>query len=90
MPFAWALPEGGRYFLAIDSGAHTSASSMRRIVAHELGHALGLRHDRGNPQALMCMPCRRGGVDETLALPPLTERERSQLLRLYAPELPER
>ena len=86
LSFAWPVTGSTRFFLAIDAAAGASASGMRSVIAHELGHALGLAHDRGDPGALMCMPCRSVPPAEERALPPLDARARSQLLRLFGPD----
>jgi hypothetical protein len=59
MSFAWPLP-AGRYFVAVPSDPGTRFArvrSLRNVVAHELGHTLGLSH-RPDRTVLMCSPCR--------------------------------
>jgi hypothetical protein len=61
----------------------------RNVIAHELGHAIGLGHN-GDPTKLMCgrpAPCRPAlfRSDEPLFFP-ITEFEKRQLLWMYPPE----
>ena len=53
------------------------------VVAHELGHVLGLEHN-AESHTLMCGPCQplTAEPDETGFLP-LTESDRTRLLELY-------
>lgn len=64
----------------------TLPNVARNVIAHELGHAIGLGHN-GDPAMLMCgrpAPCRpdlfASPTDHYL---PLADDERSLLLRLY-------
>jgi hypothetical protein len=56
---------------------------MHNIIAHELGHAIGLPH-HNHPGALMCdgqiAPCQLLGVTGSL---PLTAWEKLDLLEMY-------
>ena len=55
MPFAWPYGDDLRYFVAVPSGDERE-DVTRNVIAHELGHVLGLKHIR-EPGVLMCQPC---------------------------------
>jgi hypothetical protein len=61
---------------------------MRNVIAHELGHAIGLGHN-SNPALLMCgrpAPCRPAlFASQTPKYFPLSGAERSRLLAMYPP-----
>jgi hypothetical protein len=62
---------------------------LRNLIAHELGHAIGLGHN-ADPQMLMCgrpAPCRPDIYrSDTERFFPLTDRERTLLLQMYPAE----
>jgi hypothetical protein len=59
---------------------------MRNVIAHELGHAIGIGHN-SNPAMLMCgrpAPCRPAlFASQTPHYFPLSGAERSKLLAMY-------
>jgi hypothetical protein len=66
----------------------TLPNVARNVVAHELGHAIGLRHN-SDPTTLMCgrpAPCRPAlFASETARYFPLSEAERADLRLIYPP-----
>jgi hypothetical protein len=84
--FAWPLADPTRFFIAIQTDRvpplnHPNVS--RNVIAHELGHALGLRHN-GNPTTLMCGPCEQVVFrSEAPVFFPLTPGDRARLLERY-------
>ncbi len=76
-----------RYFVAIPSldDPADPTNDARNVIAHELGHALGLSH-HGDPTTLMCMPCQlehlEAGTEPTYL--ELAPRDRARLAQLYS------
>ena len=62
---------------------------MRNVIAHELGHAIGLGHN-DDPARLMCgrpAPCRPDAFrSDVPRIFPLTDDEKRELLRMYPPD----
>jgi hypothetical protein len=84
LPFALPfLPDSSRYLVAIPAARDTQPAGVaRNIIAHELGHSLGLRHGE-DPTSLMCEPCPPAPVDGDPAIRPLTAADRARLVELY-------
>ena len=87
MSFAWPVDQTERYFVAIGTRSEDrvkQAVPTHNVIAHELGHTLGLTHN-GDPAALMCSPCRSALIE---AYPgrflPLTPADESRLQKLHA------
>ena len=78
MSFAWPLRQSAGFFVAVPAETVT-----RNILAHELGHALGLTH-HDNPMVLMCSPCQEAQMIDQGPFLPLTPDDRSRLRELHA------
>lgn len=87
MSFAWPVDRTERYFVAIGTRSNDPVKSpvaVHNVVAHELGHALGLVHNN-LPAALMCSPCRSSLIASYKErFLPLTPDDRARLQALYS------
>lgn len=88
LSYTWPLPriDPPRYLVvirAVRGPDRGDAMVSRHVVAHELGHALGLLHNE-HPDTLMCGPCQPllSEPDDTGFLP-LTDAERARLVELH-------
>ncbi len=89
--FSTGFRPGGKVVLGIRTDRRYPLSLPnvgRNVIAHELGHAIGLKHN-DDPTTLMCgrpAPCRPDVFQsEVTRFFPLTEAEKGVLLRLYPP-----
>ena len=86
LPFAWPLIGSPDHLVAIRTlrpRRPRDDTVLRNVIAHELGHTLGLRHNRGGA-SLMCGPCSSLAAE---ASPggwlPLTARDHARLRALH-------
>jgi len=90
MSYAWPMPRvsPARYFVVIRAvrGPYRNDPMVsRHVMAHELGHALGLDHN-AEPHTLMCGPCQPLTAEpDATGFLPLTDGERARLRALHAP-----
>src|SRR5262249_68760 len=88
--FSFARPFGqGRFFIGIQTDRTeplTFPNVTRNVVAHELGHTLGLEPN-GDTPTLMCGPCQHGLYrSDQPRFFPLTAQERARLIELHQPK----
>jgi hypothetical protein len=84
--FAWPYEEPMRFFIGVQTDRSeplTFPNVARNVIAHELGHTLGLTHN-GNTPTLMCGPCQHTVYrSNELRFFPVTAEERERLRTLY-------
>jgi hypothetical protein len=84
--FAWPRAERRKFFIGIQTDTDeplTFPNVTRNVIAHELGHALGLEHN-GPTTTLMCGPCEHFVYrSEAPQFLPVTPAEHARLRQLY-------
>lgn len=87
LSFTWPLPRTPRRHLVIvrrvGGPYRTDPMVTKHVVAHELGHVLGLDHN-AEPHTLMCGPCQPLTAEpDATGFLPLTAGDRARLVELH-------
>ena len=88
LSYTWPLPRVSprRYLVvirAVRGPYRTDAMVTKHVVAHELGHTLGLDHN-AKPHTLMCGPCQPLTAEpDATGFLPLTVGDRARLVELH-------